>query len=113
MGAFDSSGCRPRRRRQRSADGFVTAATQASGRLQDQCFGSATRVSGNVGYQFSPDAETRFYFNANEICQRIPGSVTKQSALTDPQAAAPANVATDQQRNIDTVLACQQDHDPV
>ncbi len=35
--------------------------------------------------------------------QRIPGSVTKQSALTDPQAAAPANVATDQQRNIDTV----------
>ena len=84
-------------------DGFVTASTQASDGFRDHSFGSATRVSGNVGYQFSPDAETRFYFNANEIRQRIPGTVTKQSALTDPQAAAPANVASDQQRNIDTV----------
>jgi iron complex outermembrane recepter protein len=84
-------------------DGFVTASTQASDGFRDHSFGSSTRVSGNVGYQFSPDAETRFYFNANEIRQRIPGSVTKQSALTDPQAAAPANVALDQQRNIDTV----------
>ena len=84
-------------------DGFVTASTQASDGFRDHSFGSSTRVSGNVGYQFSPDAETRFYFNANEVRQRIPGSVTKQSALTDPQAAAPANVATDQQRNIDTV----------
>ena len=87
--------------------------TQASDGFRDHSFGSSTRVSGNVGYQFSPDAETRFYFNANEIRQRIPGTVTKQSALTDPQAAAPANVALDQQRNIDTVQARQQDHDPV
>ena len=65
--------------------------------------GQATRVSGNVGYQFSPDFETRFYLNANEVRQRIPGTVTKTSALTTPEAAAPANVALDQQRNIDTV----------
>ena len=84
-------------------DGFVTAATQASDGFRDHSFGSATRVSGNVGYQFSPDAETRFYFNANEVRQRIPGTVTKQSALTNPEAANPANVANDQQRNIDTV----------
>ena len=84
-------------------DGFVTAATQASDGFRDHSFGSATRVSGNVGYQFSPDAETRFYFNANEVRQRIPGGVTKQSALTNPEAAAPSNVANDWQRNIDTV----------
>ena len=84
-------------------DGFVTAATQASDGFRDHSFGSATRVSGNVGYQFSPDAETRFYFNANEVRQRIPGGVTKQSALTNPEAAAPVNVANDWQRNIDTV----------
>jgi iron complex outermembrane receptor protein len=84
-------------------DGFVTAATQASDGFRDHSFGSATRVSGNVGYQFSPDAETRFYFNANEVRQRIPGSVTRQSALTNPEAAAPGNVAGDWQRNIDTV----------
>ena len=84
-------------------DGFVTASTQASDGFRDHSFGSATRVSGNVGYQFSPDAETRFYFNANEVRQRIPGGVTKQSALTNPEAAAPVNVANDWQRNIDTV----------
>ena len=84
-------------------DGFVTASTQASDGFRDHSNGHATRVSGNVGYQFSPDAETRFYFNANEVRQRIPGTVTKASALSNPQAAAPSNIINDQQRNIDTV----------
>ena len=99
-----SSGCRPTPAA-RTVRGTVSSPRRRRRptAFRDHSFGSSTRVSGNVGYQFSPDAETRFYFNANEIRQRIPGSVTKQSALTDPQAAAPANVATDQQRNIDTV----------
>src|SRR3954470_22947202 len=84
-------------------DGFVTASTQAADGFRDHSFGSSNRLSGNIGYQFSPDVETRFYLNANEVRQRIPGTVTKTSALTDPEAAAPANVAMDQQRNIDTV----------
>ena len=74
-------------------DGFVTAATQASDGFRDHSFGSATRVSGNVGYQFSPDAETRFYFNANEIRQRIPGTVTKQSALTETSRSPGASAS--------------------
>ncbi len=84
-------------------DGFITASTQAADGFRDHSFGHATRVSGNVGYQFSPDFETRFYLNANEVRQRIPGTVTKDMALTSPTTAAPANVALDQQRNIDTV----------
>ena len=84
-------------------DGFVTASTQAAEGFRDHSSGQATRVSGNVGYQFSPDFETRFYLNANEVRQRIPGTVTKTSALTNPEAAAPLNVTMDQQRNIDTV----------
>nr|NUR37895.1 TonB-dependent receptor [Sphingomonas sp.] len=84
-------------------DGFVTASTQAAGGFRDHSFGSSNRLSGNVGYQVSPDLETRFYLNANEVRQRIPGTVAKTSALTNPEAAAPANVAMDQQRNIDTV----------
>ena len=58
-------------------DGFVTASTQAAEGFRDHSNGQATRVSGNVGYQFSPDFETRFYVNANEVRQRIPGTVTK------------------------------------
>ena len=84
-------------------DGFITASTQASDGFRDHSNGQGTRVNGNVGYQISPDVETRFYFNANDIRQRIPGSVTKTSALTTPEAAAPINVAADWQRNIDTV----------
>jgi len=84
-------------------DGFVTASAQASEGFRDHSFGHSTRVSGNVGYQFSPDVETRFYLNANEVRQRIPGSVTRTSALTSPETAAAINVANDWQRNLDTV----------
>ncbi len=84
-------------------DGFVTASTQEAEGFRDHSFGHATRVSGNVGYQFSPDVETRFYLNANEVRQRIPGGVTRASALTSPETAAAGNVLNDWQRNLDTV----------
>jgi iron complex outermembrane receptor protein len=84
-------------------DGFITASTQAADGFRDHSDGHSTRVSGNVGYQFSPDFETRFYLNANEVRQRIPGSVSKQSALDTPTQAFASNLALDQQRNIDTV----------
>ncbi|MDB5573028.1 MAG: TonB-dependent receptor [Tardiphaga sp.] len=84
-------------------DGFLTASTQAANGYRDHSEGQATRVSGNVGYRVNEDVETRFYINANEVRQRIPGTVTKASALNSPQTAAPNNLALDQQRNIDTV----------
>lgn len=86
-----------------SWDGFVTASTQASDGFRDHSWGSSNRISANVGYQISPDVETRFYLNANEVRQRIPGSVDKATALNSPTTAAPVNVANDWQRNIDTV----------
>lgn len=84
-------------------DGFITASTQSTDGYRDHAYGTSTRVSGNVGYQFSPDFETRFYLNANSVRQRIPGSVTKDSALNSPTTPLAANVSMDQQRNIDTV----------
>lgn len=84
-------------------DAFFTASNQSTDGFRDHSYGHSTRGSGNIGYQFSPDFETRFYIDANDVRQRIPGSVTRTSALTSPQTAAPANIAMDQQRNIDTV----------
>jgi iron complex outermembrane recepter protein len=84
-------------------DGFFTASNQAADGFRDHSDGHSTRLSGNVGYQLSPDVETRFYINANDVRQRIPGSVTRQSALTAPETAAAGNIALYQQRNIDTV----------
>jgi len=83
-------------------DAFFTASNQSAEGFRDHSYGHSTRASGNVGYQFSPDFETRFYINANDIRQRIPGSVTRSSALTSPQTAAAGNVTNDQQRNIDS-----------
>ncbi|MEH2481767.1 iron complex outermembrane receptor protein [Nitrobacteraceae bacterium AZCC 2146] len=84
-------------------DGFLTASTQAAEGFRDHSDGHSARASGNVGYQFSPDFETRFYLDANNVRQRIPGSVTKDSALNTPTLAATGNLTGDQQRNIDTV----------
>ena len=62
------------RRRQRPVGWFRHRFDPGSGRLpRSQQWHSQRGVSGNVGYQFSPDVETRFYFNANEVRQRIPG----------------------------------------
>jgi iron complex outermembrane receptor protein len=71
----------------------------------------------NLGYRLTPDVETRFYLNANRVRQRIPGAVTKENALTNPEGAflVPGtgnltpnglgndNVDRDYQRNLDTL----------
>lgn len=85
------------------ADYFITGAFQQQDGFRDHSWGHSMRAAANFGYQFSPDAETRFYFNANDIVQRIPGSVTRTSALTSPRTAAATNVANDWQRNIQSV----------
>jgi len=83
-------------------DYFITGSWQELDGFREHSWGEATRMSGNLGYQLSPDVETRFYINANEVRQRIPGSVTKDVALSSPRTAAAINVMDDWQRNIDT-----------
>lgn len=83
-------------------DGLITASNQESTGFRDHSFGHSTRASGNIGYRITPDIETRFYGNVNEIRQRIPGTVTKSSALNSPQTAAANNILNDHQRNLDT-----------
>jgi iron complex outermembrane receptor protein len=83
-------------------DYFITGSWQELDGFREHSGGEATRMSGNLGYQLSPDAETRFYINANEVRQRIPGSLTKDLALSSPRTAATSNVIDDWQRNIDT-----------
>lgn len=83
-------------------DFFITGSWQEAGGFRDHSWGESTRASANLGYRLSPDVETRFYFNANDIMQRIPGSVTRSVALTSPTTAAAKNVDNDWQRNIDS-----------
>ncbi|CCD87982.1 Putative TonB-dependent receptor protein [Bradyrhizobium sp. ORS 285] len=86
-----------------AADYFVTGSASRVDGYRDHSWGQSERGSANLGYQVSPDFETRFYLNANTVRQRIPGEVSKTSALNSPETAAANNVLNDWQRNIDTV----------
>lgn len=70
-----------------AADYFITGTWQEQDGFRDHSAGDSVRGAMNIGYKLSRDVETRFYLNANNIQQDIPGSVTKQQALNDPKAA--------------------------
>lgn len=84
-------------------DYFITASAQREDGYRDHSNGHMVLGSANFGYRFSPDAETRFYLNANTWRQRLPGELTKRMALDSPRSADPEFVRQDQQRNIDSV----------
>jgi iron complex outermembrane receptor protein len=86
-----------------NADYFITGSWQQADGFRDHSDGSAARMSGNVGWRLSEDVETRFYLNANDVHQNIPGAVTRDQALHDPKGAAAANLSLDYERNIETV----------
>ncbi|MGE4221604.1 MAG: TonB-dependent receptor family protein [Alphaproteobacteria bacterium] len=81
-------------------DGYVTGSWQRQDGFRDHSEGRSTRASGNVGWRITDELETRFYFNAVDLKQEIPGSVTRQSALANPKAAAAGNLAQNYQRNM-------------
>jgi len=86
-----------------TVDYFANITAQEADGFRDHSDGHSVRGSVNLGYRLSEDAETRFYVNANEVRQRIPGSVTKEMALNDPKTAWGSNISGDWQRNIDTL----------
>lgn len=83
-------------------DYFITASRQRFDGYRHHSDGDQERLSSNVGYRISPDAETRFYLNVNTVRQRLPGEVTRESALHSPRSADSEFERLDQQRNIDS-----------
>ena len=84
-------------------DYFIAGTWQEWDGYRDHSWGESLRGSMNLGYRLSENVETRFYVNANDVEQRIPGAVTRQTALSDPKQAAAINVLNDWQRNIETL----------
>lgn len=98
------------------ADFFISGTWQEAEGFRDHSEGWSVRGAMNVGYRLSEDVETRFYLNANQIRQKIPGAVTRDEALNTPSGAfvrpgEPAgflgigndNVDRDYERNIDSI----------
>ncbi len=53
----------------------------------------------NVGYQFSPNLETRFYFGAYYTDQKLPGTLTLFNALHNSRLATAAALSGNQARD--------------
>ena len=84
-------------------DWYINGSAQREDGFRDHSRTDSERLNANIGYQLSPEAETRFYINANTWRAQIPGEVDKTTALTNPRAANPTWVQQDQQRNIDSI----------
>ena len=84
-------------------DYFITGSAQREDGYRDHSRGDMERASANIGYQFSKNAETRFYLNANTWRNELPGEVTKDAALNNPKAANSEFTRQDQQRNINSI----------
>lgn len=81
--------------------GGITA-TQSDG-FRDQSKTRSGRFSGNAGYAFGEGSETRFYLNVNDILQKIPGTVSFDTAINAPSTVLPAVLTNNTGRDIDSV----------
>ncbi len=84
-------------------DYFLTGNFMAQDGFRDHADSESIRLNGNVGYQLGGGVETRFYATCNEIDHELPGWLTRETALADPDSAFPNNVESDFQRDIDAV----------
>ncbi|MCR0983418.1 TonB-dependent receptor family protein [Roseomonas populi] len=83
-------------------DAWASLSALSQEGFRDHSNGNSRRFNGNVGWRITDDVETRFYYGYNNIEQRIPGTLTRALALSDPRRAAAANLALDYQRNIES-----------
>lgn len=66
--------------------------------FQDHSASAAKGVAANVGYQFSPEVETRFYLRYRETEHQTPGRITQQQLQQNPRQANQSNIALDSHR---------------
>lgn len=72
--------------------------TRADG-YRDHADTESEAVNANVGWRINQNVETRFYFGAYLVDQKLPGSITLPAVLNNPVPATAAAVSGDQARN--------------
>lgn len=75
----------------------LTTSTQFDG-IQDHAEGDGKGLAFNLGYQISPDIETRFYARYRESKHLTPGRITQEQLKNDPEAANKDFVTIDAKR---------------
>lgn len=65
---------------------------------QQHAAGDGKGAMANVGWQISPQLETRFFLRYRETNHETPGRLTRAQIRNDPRTANPANLAIDARR---------------
>lgn len=65
---------------------------------QQHAAGKGKGAVANIGWQLTPDLETRFFLRYRETDHETPGRLTRAQIRNDPRAANPANLAIDARR---------------
>ena len=81
-------------------DAWAAITTDRSDGDRDHGKRRSYRFNGNVGVKISDTIETRFYASAQNIRQKLSGSLSEKSVLTDPTKG---NFVGDQARDIDSI----------
>lgn len=81
-------------------DAWAAITTDRSDGDRDHGKRRSYRFNGNVGVKISDTVETRFYASAQTIRQKLSGSLSEKSVLTDPTRG---NFVGDQARDIDSI----------
>lgn len=84
-------------------DAFVAATGTYSAGYRDHDTMKNGRLFGNVGFALNDSAETRFYLAYNNINQELPGSLSYDQALTNPESVLPNILTGDQARDIQSL----------
>lgn len=80
------------------ADYFIALTDSDYDGYQKHAAGSSQGLMLNVGYQFSPQLETRLYLRYRETEHQTPGRLTLDQIKHAPRSANPSNVLRDSQR---------------
>ena len=86
-----------------TGDAYLALTGDSSDGDRQHASRSSLRFNGNVGLRVAEGVETHFYASINHINQDLPGALSRVQALTTPGLSLTANVANDQQRDIDSL----------
>lgn len=84
-------------------DYYVTPTYSHSSGFRDHTDQDYLRLNGNVGWRANDRVETRFFLSAANINQKIPASLTKVQALSNPQSTLGSSFTGNTKRNIDAL----------
>ncbi|MET0375822.1 MAG: TonB-dependent receptor [Rhizorhabdus sp.] len=84
-------------------DAYVALTSDRSHGDREHAGRDALRFNGNVGLRLTGNVETRLYATVSHINQDLPGSLTLAQARSMPVLSLSANIAGDQERDIDSI----------